>query len=449
MKETQPYITQTTQKSRPSHHAKIAIIGGGNLYCANFIQSIIHHPETLRGCHITLMDTDEKNLSLVYTMSQQLLHHAGIDLTLDKTTHLEDAIEDSSFVITTLQTGGLEARIHDEKIPLRHGIIGHEAIGPGGFFYALRTVPVMAGIAAKMEKIVPRAFLLNYTTPITTVTEAISHSSGIRIIGINDQPDLTVRHFAHLVGLPTDHIHPRTVGMSHGNWTTALWHEGADILPHIITWCTEYYHSYPEITQKNYEQFLLAKLISSYKAIPSTSMLYYYFPEIMLDLQKKRATSPAEDLYKNTSRFIQDYQRGSWKNSPLPGDIQHGDFTLSVIHSILHDIGEELILNVTNHGAINFLADDHVVELPCHVNARGATPLTQGDGGLDMNQRGLISALAEYEGATARVALWGSRQDAIKALAANPLVMSYNKSEQIYNDLAKVHQQYLPKRFLE
>ncbi len=121
---------------------------------------------------------------------------------------------------------------------------------------------------------------------------------------------------------------------------------------------------------------------------------------------------------------------------------------LEILSAILNDTGDEWVLSIENKGAINFLEDDRVVEMPCMVDARGATSLTQGDGGLEIDQTGLISLIAEHTGATARAALWGTRRDAIKALTANPLVMSYSKAEQVYNALAAAHAQYLPERLL-
>jgi len=35
----------------------------------------------------------------------------------------------------------LDARITDEKIPLKYDLIGQETTGVGGFFKALRTIP--------------------------------------------------------------------------------------------------------------------------------------------------------------------------------------------------------------------------------------------------------------------------------------------------------------------
>ena len=133
----------------------------------------------------------------------------------------------------------------------------------------------------------------------------------------------------------------------------------------------------------------------------------------------------------------------------LRGGGGFGDFALDIVRSILNDTGEEWVLNVPNRGTVDFLANDRIIEAPCRVDARGATPFVQGDGGIALDQRGVICLLSEFEGATAQVALHGTRRDAIKALAANPLVMSYSKAEAVYADLAAAHAQYLPERLVK
>ncbi|GHO84867.1 6-phospho-beta-glucosidase [Dictyobacter formicarum] len=429
------------------------------MHCAGFIQNLIQHPNTLRGCQITLMDIDEERLNLAYTLAKKLLQQASIDIQIEKTTSQEEAIEDASFVLITFRTGGLRARVIDEKLPLRHNLIGQDTVGAGGFFYALRTAPVIAGIAAEIEKLAPKAFLLNYTSPSNIVTEAISHSSGIRVIGMEDHPYPETERILRCADLNAGskkHIHPRKIGLSHGNWTTAIWCDGEDILPEAIQWYEDFSQNNPEMTAENYPSILLARLATHYRAIPSYYMHYYYYPEIVLEYQHQRTHTPTEELIARLPQLIEAYKSEAFKSYPdvsqisnFPGDLGLSSRALSVMRSILDDTGEEWVLNVPNNGSINFLADDRVVELPCRVDARGATPLTQKDGGLSIDQRGLIAALAEYEGATARVALWGNRKEAIKALAANPLVWSYSKAEKVYDDLAAAHKQYLPQRLLK
>lgn len=452
---TQP-ASDPARESQPRRRAKISIIGGGSAYCAGLMRAFAHHARQFQGCHITLMDIDQAGLELIYTLGTKFFRNAGADLTLEATTDRRAALTDADFVLTSFRTGGLQARSLDEKIPLRHGLIGQETVGAGGFFYALRTVPVVAAIAREMEQVAPRAFLLNYTNPSNIVTEAVSHCSSIKIIGMCDGPVHEIPHFARQAGiaLPEDQrLYHRTVGLNHGNWTTAVWREGRDILPEIVSWCQDYLATNPQMTPDNYLFVMIATLTARYGAIPSEYMHYYYFPEQVLEFYRQKPTSRAEDIMAMLPGILEHYREEAQKEVPqlqkMRGGGGFGDFALDIVRSILNNTGEEWVLNVPNRGTLNFLANDRVVEAPCRVDARGATPFVQGDGGIALDQRGLISLLSEFEGATAQAALHGTRREAIKALAANPLVLSYSKAEVVYNDLAAAHAQYLPERLLK
>jgi 6-phospho-beta-glucosidase len=56
--------------------------------------------------------------------------------------------------------------------------------------------------------------------------------------------------------------------------------------------------------------------------------------------------------------------------------------------------------------------------------------------------------LAEYQALAAEAAWSGTRIDGVRALAANPLVLSLDKAETIYDELADAHREYLPERLL-
>jgi len=57
--------------------------------------------------------------------------------------------------------------------------------------------------------------------------------------------------------------------------------------------------------------------------------------------------------------------------------------------------------------------------------------------------------LAEYQVLTAQAALSGTRLDAIRALANNPLVLSTRKAEAIYDEMSALLKDYLPERLLK
>lgn len=451
--ELNPLPAVEEQRNR---RAKIAIIGGGSAYCAGLMSAFAHNARYFQGCHITLMDINADGLELIYTLGTKLLRNAGADLTLERTTDRLAALSDANFVLTSFRTGGLQARILDEKIPLKHGLIGQETVGAGGFFYALRTIPEVTRIAQEMEKVAPRAFLLNYTNPSNIVTEAVIHNSSTRIIGMCDGPVHEIPRMASQAGILSStgtRLYHRTVGLNHGNWTTAVWRDGTDILSDIVTWCQKYLAGNPAMNPDNYLFVMLATLTARYGAIPSEYMHYYYFPEKVLEFYRQKPTSRAEDILITLPDILEHYRGEAQKEKPqltkMRGGSGFGDFALDILRCILNNTGEEWVLNVPNYGTIDFLPNDRVIEAPCRVDARGATPFVQGDGGIHLEQRGLICLLSEFEGATAQVALHGRRGDAIKALAANPLVMSYSKAEAVYDDLASAHAQYLPERLLK
>ena len=63
----------------------------------------------------------------------------------------------------------------DERIPLKHGVIGQETQGPGGFFMALRSIARDAGRRRRHGGRSRRgAKVFNYTNPINIVSQAVT-----------------------------------------------------------------------------------------------------------------------------------------------------------------------------------------------------------------------------------------------------------------------------------
>ncbi len=128
------------------------------------------------------------------------------------------------------------------------------------------------------------------------------------------------------------------------------------------------------------------------------------------------------------------------------GGIFELELALDLIDAIFNDTKEVLPVNLPNRGAIQDLPDDCVVEVPAYTERRGVTPLAVGQ--LPKPVAGLIKMLAEYQSLAADAAWCGTRKEAICALAANPLVLSLDKAEAIYDELAAAQSDYLPERLL-
>lgn len=431
---------------------KIAIIGGGSAYCAGLMEAFVRAGHLLRGSEICLMDINRETLEIIWKLGSRMAEAPGADMTVTRTPDRRAAIADANFVLTTFRPGGLQARVLDERIPLKHGVIGQETQGPGGFFMALRTIPVMQAIVAEMEAVAPRAILLNYTNPVNIVVEAVTHHTSINTIGLCEGPILFSRQVAELSGIDPDTVEVETIGINHANWSTRFTSNGTDLMPRVLAAAPAVLRD-PAIEAPTARMF---RLIQRFKRLPSEYLQYYYFHDEVLAELKSRPRCRAQEILAMQDRYFEHYREEAAKKEPVlrlyRGRIHLGrfsvlgDFAVQVIHAIANNTGETLILNVPGRGATSSFPDDRVVEVPTVVTSEGAKPMPAAR--LEPQIAGLLQMLAEYQYLTAIAAWRGTRDDAVLALASNPLILTFGKAQAIYDEMAAAHRDYLPARLL-
>ncbi len=105
---------------------------------------------------LVLIDIDADKLAIVGGLAERMIHRSGLPIEVRLTTDRLEAIRGASYVLTQLRVGDLAARRSDELIPRQRGYIGLETTGMGGFFKALRTIPVILEIARQIVRPAPR-----------------------------------------------------------------------------------------------------------------------------------------------------------------------------------------------------------------------------------------------------------------------------------------------------
>jgi 6-phospho-beta-glucosidase len=100
-----------------------------------------------------------------------------------------------------------------------------------------------------------------------------------------------------------------------------------------------------------------------------------------------------------------------------------------LLSGLVGDTGQTRVVNVRNDGALPFLPDDHVIEVPARVSASGFDVLPIDP--LPDDIRGLISAVAGYERLALDAAVHGSRDAVLRAMQAHPLVLQYERAEKL------------------
>lgn len=176
---------------------KIVTIGGGSSYTPELIEGFINRQDRMDIGELWLVDIEmgREKLEIVGAMAQRMVKAAGLDWDVNLTLDRREALKDADFVTTQFRVGQLDARIRDERIPAKYGLIGQETNGAGGIFKAFRTIPVILDIIKDMEELCPNAWLINFTNPAGMVTEAAIKVGGWkRTIGLCNVPILSLIH---------------------------------------------------------------------------------------------------------------------------------------------------------------------------------------------------------------------------------------------------------------
>lgn len=427
---------------------KLAYIGGGSTRAAGTMASFVHQGENFAGSEVVLIDLDEERLTIVQTIAQKMARARGLDLTITTTPNRREGLRDCDAVLTSFRPGGFEARYLDESIPLKHGVIGQETQGPGGFFMALRSIHVMQEIITDMEVVCPDAHLFNYTNPINIVSEAITHHTTIPTVSLCEGPIASNDSFAKILGLNPQRLDAVSIGLNHGSWSVRHLYDGKDFMALLQEAYTQQQRT-PTLKREDLRMLELACMMD---ALPNHYFQYYYFKdEILAELQQK-STTRAQDIMAHTEDYWTHYREQAARDVPeldparSRGGIHELELAIDVMDALYNDRKEVLYVNVPNNGSIADFPDDLVVETVGYIDRNGIMPLVQGH--LPRHLIGLVQMLAEYQALTAEAAWSGTRVDAIRALASHPLVFSLHTAEAIYDEMAAAHRRYLPERLL-
>ncbi|MEX2016663.1 MAG: hypothetical protein WD873_08465, partial [Candidatus Hydrogenedentales bacterium] len=147
--------------------ARIAILGGSSVYTPQFLQSLISH--NLNVKEIVLYGREGEKLPIVTAFCQRLVHRSGFPIEVRASTSLEEAVAGAEYVLNHVRVGGLRARLRDEKLPIKQGMVGDENLGAGGFANAMRTLPVVFDFAKRIEAVNPECTFINLTNPMGVV----------------------------------------------------------------------------------------------------------------------------------------------------------------------------------------------------------------------------------------------------------------------------------------
>ena len=461
---------------------KLTVLGGGGVRVPAFIRGLL----SSRGAafdEICLFEPDELRRRTTGRLSAELADALGRPGLVQLTAEAEEAFAGADFVFSAIRVGGDAARVVDEEVALRRGIVGQETTGPGGCAMALRTIPVLLGYCDILARCAPGAVLINFTNPVGVITQAISLRTRVRVVGVCDTPSSTLDRLAGFLGADRDKISFSYGGLNHLGWITSFAVNGEERIGTLLD-------RYEEL--RRFDHVFAAfdpDQVRRLGAIPTEYVYYFYEPARYVAAVARAGASRGADVLRLNSELLaaiasafdaggvddawsaystlMGVRRDTYMRTDTDGDSQqaqararraaaspagpagpgggrHGGYegvALQVIDGLTARSPGEVIVNTRNGASLGFLDPDDVVEVPALVHGGGVSPLAVGQ--LPRSAMGLITQTKQYERELVDAAVTGDAGLAALALAVHPLVPGVTVAREMISEYRERHGPHL------
>ena len=432
---------------------KVAIIGGGSISWSPVFLKDLCKCDAMTGGTVVLYDRSVQSLEVMARFAKVLLAERGADLKVVTTTDYDQALEGADYVVNTVLIGSQEVWRKELELILSYGIAHPKgmSVGPGGMAMGIKQIPFIIDLAQRMERLCPKAWLLNFSNPMQLVMLAVQrYVPSIKSIGMCHGLDHTIEKIAGRLGLPAAEISFTAGGVNHFEMITRLQHHQEDLFPRLV----EKLESDAATTGYTGEAITL-ELFKLFGAYPSNhdihviEFLPYYIRKgtrledwnQSLNRVEKRMED-RETLWHKVQEYIEGKRPLSdfveEKTTEKLADIIDGTSKNRFVH---------LYANVTNNGYIRNLSDNICVGVPIVLDEGGwmgccIGELPQGAAALH-NLHGAVQNLVLKGGVD------GDRKALLEALSLDPMcyTLSVEERRTLIEKLLEIDKEMLPRFF--
>lgn len=415
----------------------VSVIGAGSSYAPMIVKELAGRQQDLPVEELRLYDIDRSRLQTVAGFSKRLW---GDNLRITTPSSLPKALDGADFVLSQFRVGGLQARHTDIKLGTRHGLVGQETTGIGGFAKALRTIPAILKVADTMQRQCPDAWLINFTNPSGIITQAALNRGGINCIGLCNAPYGTRRRVAETLKADPKDVQLDYIGANHLVWVRGVRHKGHDVTARIR-------RAHIRDRAKNIPDAMWDPIFERTISLPYSGYLnYYYYTPSMLKHIRERKRTRAQEALSIERVLFRKYANPRTKEIPEELSKRGGGgynlVAVNVIEAIANDLRNLQIVGTLNGKAVDMIEPDASLELTCRISAKGAKPLRFGK--LEPQFRGLLQVVKAYEELAVTAGADGDLEAALHALVIHPLGPPAETASKVLKDLLRVNREHLP-----
>jgi len=432
----------------------IVVAGGGSTFTPGIVLMLLDNLDKFPIRQIKFYDNDAERQEIIAKACDIIIKEKAPDINFVYTTDPETAFTDVDFVMAHIRVGKYAMREKDEKIPLKHGVLGQETCGPGGIAYGMRSIGGVIELVDYMEKYSPNAWMLNYSNPAAIVAEATRRlRPNSKILNICDMPIGIELRMAEMLGLKSrKDMVIRYFGLNHfGWWTDIRDKEGNDLMPALKEKVAKVGYNVPiegENTEASWnDTFTKAKDVFAVDptTLPNTYLKYYLFPDYVVEHSNPNHTR-ANEVMEGREKFVFGEcraiaEKGTAKDSKLHVD-DHASYIVDLARAIAYNTKERMLLIVENDGALSNFDPTAMVEVPCLVGSNGPEKIVQGK--IPQFQKGLMEQQVSVEKLTVEAWIEGSYQKLWQAITLSRTVPSASVAKAILDDLIEANKDFWP-----
>ncbi len=425
---------------------KIAIIGGGSSYTPEIVEGFIKRYHELPITDIFLYDIEEGRYKVetVGALAIRMIQKAGLPINITITFNRAEALEGASFVCSQMRVGMIPARIKDERLGHKYGMIGQETNGIGGFAKAMRTIPVTLDLCRDIEAICPNAWLINFTNPSGIITETVLKHTNVKVIGLCNVPVITQYGIEELLGKK---VQIQFAGLNHFIHAFHIWDDiGKDHIKDVIDrMCSGDDFELPKNLGK---VTWVPEQLKQLGAIPCGYHQYYYMQDEAehKEMDAKDFITRGEEVQAIEKELFKLYEDINLAIKPKQleerGGAYYSDAACELINSIYNNKGILMHVNTRNNGTISELPSDCAIEVTSLITASGAHPLNI-PAIENPAIRGTLQLQKAFEELTVKAGVEGNYGAALQALTINPLVRKGHITKQILDEMIEINKEYL------
>lgn len=451
---------------------KLCVLGGGGVRSPFLAKSIACNSKLANITEVVFMDIDSYKLEKYGELARQISLRINPELNIQLETDAYKALDKADYVITTLRVGGDQARVNDEKIVSKYGIIAQETTGACGFAMAMRSIPRLIEYCKIIKEVSnPDCMIFNFTNPSGIVTQALN-DLGYKVFGICDAPSEFIKQISQMLNVGERKFTSNCFGLNHYSWFNHFEIDNVDVTKQVLDSSELFEKTEMRLFEKDIlnmtDGFLLNEYFYFYfynkKAIELTlksdqtraqliEMVNLQMNEALKNIDVKSNFETAFQLFfdhyyireNNYMKTESGKNRVQHYSTPTVSEfIQTADdggyagVALRCVKALATNEPIEMILSVPNRGAISELFDDDIVEISCIIDSSGVHPKKQTD--IPIVISNMICSMKEYERIAVKAIVNKDRNLAVKALLVNPLVANYDIAKNIIDEFIEQYE---------